>query len=100
MKKYKFALIAITFLVSITTSFAQSALETGVKLKAPCSISDEANKGAYSNSSALSDNPFVNSYVNGIGNMIRGVSSNAYTVHEMQKQQMDYSKPQVENIND
>jgi len=103
MKKYKFALIAVAFIVSTTASFAQSALEKGIKLQTPSSIAQHVNKNSSpdeadsSDTSSLSDNPFLNSYINGMGNMARGMGNNSFDAQNQQKQQLDYAKQQVKD---
>ena len=99
MKKYKTALVAITFIMSTTVSFAQSSLEAGIKLSPPYSTLNK-NRGSSSSSDASNDNPFLNSYMSGMGNMIRGMSNGSCNEQELQKQQSDYLKQQVEQSED
>jgi hypothetical protein len=61
-------------------------------------ISSKANgNSSYGSSNSILQDPLVNGAMNGYYNMMQGMSGNPYNMREIQKQQADYAKQQMQN---
>jgi len=109
MKNYKSLLILLICFYCSSTAFAYGELGGKIKLKDASAVSAQANVDSSDdsdnssdslNTSEISDNPFLNSYINGMANMLKGPTNTSFNVQELQKQQMDYAKQQTKGLKD
>ena len=98
MKKYRTALILITLVLCSTACFAQDSLGTKIKLQQPYSTSsnESENHGHGSSDNSINDS-MINSSLGAMSNMINGCNTNMFSAHELQQQQLDYSRQQAES---
>lgn len=68
-----------------------------IKVETPGSISAQANQYNSSFYSEFASNPLLNSTMNGYSNMIQGMTGASYNMQEQVKQQMDYTRQQMQN---
>lgn len=104
MKYNVFCLILLVFVGFSSAGFCGPAenkgnLSTKIDLQGPNSISDKANR--YSTGSSCNEmDPFMNAGMNGLNNMIQGMSgytSNINSAREQRAQQTEYAKQQMNN---
>lgn len=106
MKISKFILILSAFLCFSSICYGES-LESRIKSgkinwqsSSPSSVAAKANQMSSFNPSpysAITQDPMMNSVLNGYGTMLQGVNNNySYNAVEQQKQQLDFSKQQFE----
>lgn len=90
------------FLLLTVLCFSASCYSAQSTLKwaplSPADVSNKANQSSqYSSSGPESiQDPFASGALNGYYNMLQGGTVNAYQLQELQKQQTDYAKQQVE----
>lgn len=109
MKKIKFLLILSVFVCSASFCSADSLVPQSSFVKrlnlstsSPQAVADRANKGTYYGSPAGIQDPLINGALGGYYNMMQvmqGVPGTSFSTQEMQKQQMDYVKQQMNNTN-
>lgn len=105
MKFTKFILILFVFCGFSLICYGESLQSRiiGGKIywqnSSPSAVAAQANKNSSFNPppySAIMQDPMINSALNSYGNMLQGGNTNSYNAMEQQKQQMDYSKQQIE----
>lgn len=106
MKCFKIvlALVAFTCFSSVcysADSHGQLSSKFNLQYTSASDVAARANRNPSTTTpdSALMDNPILNAEMNGIGNMIQGMTGNTggYSyVQDQMKQQMEYSRQQLE----
>ena len=97
MKKNKIILVICAFLSVFNACYAGD-LGSKIKLHDANSISDKANQNSTIGGSE--QNPFVNSMMQGYGNMLKGSTNSSYGAQEEQKLQADYARQQTKYLAD
>lgn len=104
MKYIRNLLVLTCLIVFSTVGYCDSLSSQGkygikLNLQSPNAVSEQANKASAFGSTSQMD-PFVQAEINGLGNMMQGMtgnSSNFYAVDEQIKQQAEYTRQQVQN---
>ena len=103
MKYFKILLTLLMFFYFSSAGICASLSSQGqysmkLNLQDTSSVADKANKNPslLAPGNGISDDPFVNSAINGMGNMIQGLTNGSYSGAEQQRQQMDYARQQME----
>lgn len=103
MKKFNFLLILSIFIVSNSICYAESfnnnqsafAKRLNMVGSSQESVVERANRDYASGPFGLVNDPLMNSAIGGYYNMMQGMSGGAYNAQEMQRQQADYVKQQI-----
>ena len=101
MNRFKFILILSVILGFLSINYGytlESKCVPGGKfsLSDPSAVANKANQKSSINPDGAMD-PFVSGALSGYYNMMQGATGNAYNAQEVQKQQADYAKQQMEN---
>lgn len=103
MKQINFLLILTILVCSTASCNAESfncnqsafANRLNVAGSTPESVAERANRDYASGSAGLIQDPLMNSALGGYYNMMQGATGNSYNAQEMQRQQADYVKQQM-----